>query len=196
LKHQQQTFSGVGAKHQNGRAEQSIQMIMSMAHTFMIHVLLHWNEEGSDAMPLWPFAVCQAFWLYNHLPNGVTGLSPIEILTGTCSDHQDLLCTHVWGCPVYVLDPKLQDGKKIPKWNCWARQGQFLGFSDKHSLLVATVCHHTTGFVSPQFYVVFDDHFHTVFGDGEENLITDAICDLLWENDHELYAKEKHGSDG
>jgi hypothetical protein len=23
---------------------------------------------------------------------------------------------HVWGCPVYVLDKTLGDGKKIPKW--------------------------------------------------------------------------------
>jgi hypothetical protein len=78
---------------------------------------------------------------------------------------------------VYVLDPKLQDGKKIPKWNCRARQGQFLGFSDEHSLLVATV-RLTTGFVSPQFHVVFDDHFHTVYGDGEGKLIlmSSAIC--------------------
>jgi hypothetical protein len=52
---------------------------------------------------------------------------------------------------MYVLDPKLQDGKKVPMWNHWAWQGQFLGFSDKHSSLVATVCHLTTGFVSPHF---------------------------------------------
>jgi hypothetical protein len=63
-------------------------------------------------------------------------------------------------------------------------------------LLVATVCHLTTGFVSPQFHVVFDDHFHTVYGDGEGNLITDAICDLLWENNWELYAQDKYGPDG
>ncbi len=169
----------MGAKHQNGHAEQLIQTIMSMALTFMIHVSLHWNKQGSDVMALWPFAVCHTVWLYNRLPNGVTGLSPMEILTGTSLDHRDLLRTHVWGCPVYVLDPKLQDGKKIPKWNRWAWQGQFLGFSDKHSLLVAAVCHHTTGFVSPQFHVVFDDHFHTVYGDGERKLITDAIWDLL-----------------
>jgi hypothetical protein len=37
---------------------------------------------------------------------------------------------------------------------------------------VATVCHLTTGFVSPQFHVVFDDQFHTVYGHGEKNLIT------------------------
>ncbi len=115
MKHQQQTFSGVGAKHQIGHAERLIQTIMSMACTFMIHVSLHWDEQVSDAVALWPFAVCHALWLYNRLPNRVTGLSSMEILTGTRFDHQDLLRTHVWGCSVYVLDPKLQDGKKMPK---------------------------------------------------------------------------------
>jgi hypothetical protein len=91
---------------------------------------------------------------------------------------------------VYVLDPRLQDRKKITKLYCQARQCQFLGFSE------ATIHHLTTGFVSPQFYVVFDDHFHTVFGDGEGNLITDAICDLSWKNDWELYAEDKYGPDG
>ncbi len=86
MKHQIQTFSGVGAKHQNGRAEQSIQTIMSMARTFMIHVSLHWDEQGSGAVALWPFAVRHKVWLYNRLPNGVTGLSPMKILTGTRSD--------------------------------------------------------------------------------------------------------------
>lgn len=86
-----------------------------MARTFMIHVALHWDEQGSDAITLWPFAVCHATWLYNQLPNGVTGLSPLKILTGTRSDHRDLLRTYVWGYPVFVLDPKLQDGQKIPK---------------------------------------------------------------------------------
>ncbi len=113
------------------------------------------------------FVVHHTVWLYNCLPNGVPGWSPMEIVTGTHSDHRDLLCTHVWGCPVYVLDPKLQDGQKNPKWNCWARQGQFLGFSDEHSLLVAAVPHLTTGFVSTQFHFVFDEHFHTVYGDDE-----------------------------
>ena len=125
----------------------------------MIHVALRWDERGSDNVALWPFAVRHAVWLYNRMPNSVMGLSPIEteILTGTRSDHRDLLRAHVWGCPVFVLDPHLQDGKKIPKWDRRSRQGQFLGFSDEHSSLVATVRHITTGFVSPQFHVVFDD---------------------------------------
>lgn len=81
----------------------------------------------------------QAAWLYNRLPNAVSGLTPIKILMGTCSNHTDLLHTNVWGCPVYMLDPQLQDGKEILKWNCHACQGQFLGFLEQHSSLIATI---------------------------------------------------------
>ena len=122
-KDQTQSFSGVGAQHQNARAERAIQTIMHMARTFMIHVSLHWNECGVDNLSLWPFAVRHAAWLYNRLPNRVTGLTPLERLTESLTDHRDISRAHVWGCPAFVLDPKLQDGKKIPKWNRRARMG-------------------------------------------------------------------------
>ena len=73
--------------------------------------------------------------------------------------------------------------------------GQFLGYSDEHSLLVATVCHLTTGHVSPQYHVVFDDLFHTVFGDVNDAL-NKAICDILWQTDRELYAEDKFNAEG
>ena len=114
-KDQSQSFSAVGTQHQNAQAERAIQTIMYMARTFLIHVSLHWDDRGVDDLALWSFAVKHAAWLYNRLPNQSSGLSPIEIATKTKSDHKDLLRAHVWGCPVFVLDPKLQDGKKIPK---------------------------------------------------------------------------------
>jgi hypothetical protein len=138
-KHQSQSFSGVGAKHQNSLAERAIQTVMYMARTFMVHVSLHWTEHGVDDLALWGFAVKHAAWIYNRVPSRSSGLTPLELLTKTKADHKDLLQTHVWGCPVFVLDPKLQDGKKIPKWNRRSRLGQFLGFSDEHSSLVANV---------------------------------------------------------
>ena len=116
-KDQTQSFSGVGAQHQNARAERSIQTIMYMARTFMLHVALHWSESHVDDLSLWPFAVKHAVWLYNRLPNPITGLTPMEMLTNVKTDHRDLLRSHVWGCPTFVLDPKLQNDQKIPKWN-------------------------------------------------------------------------------
>jgi hypothetical protein len=68
----------------------------------------------------------------------------------------------VWGFPVFVLEAKLQNDQKLPKWNQRARMGQFVGFSDKHSSLVANVRSLSTNFISPQFHVVFDDLCETV----------------------------------
>ena len=114
-KNQKQTFSGVGTKHQNAKAEHDIQTIMWMARSFLLHVSLRWTERGVDNIALWGFAVKHAAWLYNRIPNRITGITPLEMLTNTKSDHRDLLRTHVWGCPCYVLDPTLQAGKNIPK---------------------------------------------------------------------------------
>jgi hypothetical protein len=76
--------------------------------------------------------VNHAAWLYNQIPQRFSGITPLEMVTNFKSDHRDLMRTHVWGCPAYVLEAKLQDGKKLPKWNWRAWMGQFLGFSKKH----------------------------------------------------------------
>lgn len=142
----------------------------------MVHASLHWTEQGVNDLALWGFAIKHAAWLHNRIPSQTTGLTPLELLSKTKAGHRDLLHSHVWGCPVFVLDPKLQDGKKIPKWNRRSRLGQFMGFSDKHSSLVANVRHRTTGFVSPQYHVVFDDLFQTVFNDA----LVNTICNNLF----------------
>ena len=193
---QTQSFSGVGAQHQNARAEHSIQTIMYMARTFMLHTALHWSKYGVDNLSLWLIAVKHAAWLYNRLPNRVTGISPLEMLTNERSDHRDLLRAHVWGCPTFVLNPKLQDGKKIPKWNKLSRIVQFLGYSDEHSSLIANIRHLKTGHVSPQYHYVFDDKFEIVFSTGENDQVFKGISDMLWDKNRKLYAPDEFDEDG
>ena len=149
-----------------------------------------------DDLALWSFAVKHAAWLYNRVPNRVSGLTPMELLTKTKANHKDLLRTHVWGCPVFVLDPKLQDGKKIPKWNRRSCLGQLLGFSDEHSSLVANIWNLTTGYISPQYHVVFDDLFETVGGTGEADEVVDTVCAKLFENSCDWYVEEEHDENG
>ena len=163
---QRQTFSGVGAKHQNAHAERTIQTISYWARAMMVHAAIHWPSDGADDVRLWAFAINHAAWLYNRMPNKSLGWNtPLEMFTKTQSDHKELLRAKVWGCPVFVLQAKLQDGHKIPKFNRRARMGQFLGFSDEHSTLVAKVRHLSTNHVSPQFHVVFDELFTTIYND-------------------------------
>ncbi len=152
----------------------------------MVHVSLHCSKYGADNLALWGFAVKHAVWLHNHIPTHLSGLTTLELLAKTKVNHCNLLLTHVWGCPVYVHDPKLQDGQMIPKCNVNSFLGQFLGFSDSHSSLVANVCHLSMGYVSPQFHLVFDDLFETVFITGNDALLDD-ICNHLFDSDRNFY---------
>ena len=78
-----------------------------MACNFMVHYLLHWSERSSDNISLWYLAVKHLVWIYNQLTSKESGLTPLEFLTNTKSDHCDLLQCHIWGCTVFVLEPKL-----------------------------------------------------------------------------------------
>ena len=95
-------------------AEGAIRIIVSKART-MIHAKLHWLEANDDS--LWPMALSHAAYVYNNTPNSESGIAPIEVFSRTTSDHQALKHMHTWGCPAFVLEPKLTDaGGKIPKW--------------------------------------------------------------------------------
>ena len=52
-----------------------------------------------------------AVWIWNRMPNIDSGYSPEELFSRTKSTHVDINRARVWGSPLYVLDPKLQDGK-------------------------------------------------------------------------------------
>ena len=71
---------------------------------------------------------------------------------------------HTLFCPTYLLDARLQSagGAGPPKWEPRSRIGVYLGHSPFHAVSVALVCNPTTGRVSPQYHVVFDNDFTTV----------------------------------
>ena len=77
-----------------------------------------------------------------------------------------------FGCPVYILDQRLQAGIKISKWHTRARVGLYLGHSPVHAKTVSLVLNITTGLVSPQFHLKFDKLFETVNQPGD-NLIVE-----------------------
>ncbi|EEC45027.1 predicted protein [Phaeodactylum tricornutum CCAP 1055/1] len=141
---QVQRFAGVGAHHHNGVAERNIQTIMAMARTMMLHAAICWPEVADPS--LWPMAVDYAIYLHNHLPTVSAGLAPIDVFTG-------------------MLDPTLQDRKKLPRWKPCSRRAVFVGFSPKHSTTIPLVVNLVLGAISPQFHCVFDDWFLTVFSD-------------------------------
>ena len=160
---------GIGAHHQNGVAEWAIGTVQAMARAMLLHVQLHW-PDGFDPL-LWPFALDYAVQIHNNLPTKVkNGLCPNEVFMGIILGCGPLKQLCVFGCPCYVLNPRIQDRKKFPKWESCAYAGQFMGFSKDHSSKVGLVQNLRTGQIMPQFHVVFDKMFHTVTTEMEINL--------------------------
>lgn len=153
------SYCGVNAHHQNAMAERSIRTVSEMARALLLHASTRW--KGGIDSSLWPMAVDYATYIYNRCPNS-HGVAPIDLFTGTTLPRHDLTHIHVWGAPVYVLDPKLQSGKKLPRWEPRSRQGIFVGYSAQHGSNVPLVLNRSTGSISPQFHVVFDDSFSSV----------------------------------
>ena len=161
--HQISKFAGVGAHHHNAQAERAIRTIMSIARAMMLHAGIHWPDMAQPS--LWPMAVHHACNLWNRVPNPSSGLAPIDIFTKSRFPQRKLLDYHVWGCPVYVLNKRLQDGMKLPKWTPRSERAIYVGVSPRHSSQVPLVLLPRTGSLTPQFHVVFDDYFATVGAD-------------------------------
>ena len=161
LQQQSISFCPVGARHQNGTAEASIKHSTLGSRTILFHAQRMWPEAITTM--LWPFALKEFIHTSNHFRLDEDGRSPYMRFTGT--DSLPIMSQqHPWGCPDYVLEAKLQGNTKgIPKWDPRARLGVYLGYSPLHAGWVALVLNPGTGHVSPQYHLVFDDDFTTVW---------------------------------
>ena len=126
----------------------------------MFHDTLQWPEHFDKH--LWPLAMNYAVHLHNHTPRQKDLRTPASLWTRTPDDLSALKHAHPWGCPVYVLDPRLQDGHKLSRWNPCACQGTFVGITDIHASSVGLIRNPTTNRLSPQFHCIYDDYFETV----------------------------------
>ena len=177
------TFSGVGAHHQNSTAERAIGTVTGMCRTMMLHAKMRWPKAVTAS--LWPMAMKHAQHLMNHLPVN-NNMCALDLVLKTTVPRHALRNLHVWGAPCYVLDPRLQDGHKIPKFDPRSRRGMHLGKSPQHASTVPLVLNLSTGNVSPQFHVVFDDWFSTV--NTSELNPDDSLDDESWQ---ELFSNER-----
>ena len=153
-------FAGVGAHHHNGVAERSIQSIMSISWTMMLLAAMHWPEMADSS--LWPMAVQHATYLHSNMPYPTTSLSPNGLFTQMRFDANKFHDLYVWGCPVYVLDKKVSDGNKLLRWMPRPHCGVYIGTSPLHSSSVPLVLNPSTGAITLQFHVVFNDWFGSI----------------------------------
>jgi hypothetical protein len=102
-------------------------------------------------------------YCWNNLPSKGGIIVPLEAFTGAqFSNYEHLKRINVWCSPCYVLDPRLQDEKKITKWEPRCRQRQYPGISLELSTTVVQVLNTHTCYVSPQYHVLHHDSFTTL----------------------------------
>jgi Reverse transcriptase (RNA-dependent DNA polymerase)/GAG-pre-integrase domain len=166
-KGQRLSFCGVGAHHQNGRAEKRIRDAQDNARTSLIHANRRW-PDAIDAR-LWPYALRQAIDSMNRtpFPSATDGETPYELFSST-KVKPDLQNEHPFGCPAYALDGRLQSGNKINKWASRSRLAVYIGHSPQHARSVGLLLSLSTGLVSPQFHVKYDDNFATIRPDNHQ----------------------------
>lgn len=124
-------FCGVNAHHQNGVSERGVK-----TRCLILHASVCWKNVIDSS--LWPMAVDYATHLYNHIPNK-QGIAPVDLFFFSQVPKHKLCDLCVWGCPVYLLDPTLQQGKKLPRWEPRSCCGIFAAFSPSCSSNVPLV---------------------------------------------------------
>ena len=107
-KHKNIRFIWAGASHQNGAADPIINTLVTMARTMLMHAALRCPED-TFYTDLWAMGMDYAIWVYNWIPDMQSRLSAIEIWSRSSFEpvSETLSNCHVWGCPTYVLEPKL-----------------------------------------------------------------------------------------
>ena len=73
---------------------------------------------------------------------------------------------------------------------------RFWGISDNHSSLVEKRRNLITGYISPQFHLVFDDLFETVMRTKDDESVFNAICNYWFGLNNDWYAKDEHDDNG
>jgi hypothetical protein len=153
------SFSGVGAHHQNGIAEKRIRDLQDLARSMLIHAMRRWPDAINTY--LWPYALRKANSSKNLSIQGTNIRTPMELFSNS-NVAPNLRHEHPFGCPVYVLDRRIQGNMKAPKWESRGRLGIYLGTSEYYAKTVGLILSTSTGLVSPQFHLKFDDEFISV----------------------------------
>jgi hypothetical protein len=132
-----------------------------------------WNY---GPLALWPFGLSHAVYIWNHISCKDSRLLLFELLTESVIPSSTFLQQQrQWQCAVYVLDPRLRNNQKLPKWNPRTCVGRFLGFSCQHSSAVGLILNRCSGSVSLQFHCVYNKLSTMVLNGLQSSLIPQNI---------------------
>ena len=128
---------------------------------------------------IWTFAVKAAIKRLNFLQLDLDENTPTAKFYNINNIKPNAHKYNTFGCPVYVLNSKLQSVSiGPPKWEPLSQVGVYLGRSPVYPGYVALILNTVTGHVSPKYHVVYDETFLTVLHMRNETIPTtwNEIC--------------------
>ena len=113
---QELTLCGVGSHHQNGISERKIKDVTLISRKMLLHSIRYWPEFIT--IMLWPFETKCAQDSMNNLHVDLNLETPVMKFSNTKAVNVQLEQYNKFGCPVYILDSRLQNNPKgAPKWD-------------------------------------------------------------------------------
>ena len=100
------TFCGVGAHHKNCFYEQIIKDLTFSSRNLVLHAQRHWPEYITTMF--YTFALVEAADRMNNLHVDMHGQTQEMKFSNTIGSSTRLSHFHTFGCPVYILDARLQ----------------------------------------------------------------------------------------
>ena len=87
------------------------------SRTLVLHAHRHWPEYITTMF--WPFALAASVDIMNNLHVDMHGQTPEMKFSNNIGSSTRLSHFHTFGCPVYILDARLQSvgGGGPPKWD-------------------------------------------------------------------------------
>jgi hypothetical protein len=121
------SFAGLNAHHQNGIAKHKIHSLQELAQTMLIHANKRWSK--AVLANLWPYAIRMANYVLNKTPNMQDKMKrTAQQIFSQTNVQVNPKHWKPFGCPIYVLDSKIQGGLGIfHKWKQRANVGVYLG---------------------------------------------------------------------
>jgi hypothetical protein len=108
------SFCGVNAHFQNGRAEKKIRDLQDATRISLLHAIRKW--PSAITIHFWPYAMRYVNDVNNSIPMKGRNDSLIELFSST-ERKLRLRQLYHFGCPVYVSESNLQEGKRAGmKW--------------------------------------------------------------------------------
>ena len=128
----------------------AIQTLYSWYRTMLIHTVFQ-RLQFAD-LPIRPFTLQRAVYSWNDI-----SLLKLNSLLRNMFLYFNYKIIYIISGSTFFWNPRLQAGKKLPKWTPRSTLGSFMGYSLVHSSTISLILNSQTCAITPQYRLDYDD---------------------------------------